>query len=39
MRLAIITSVAAVSSSIKHFVMLEGQRKKTTGDASPSKCC
>lgn len=39
MRLAIITSVAAASSSIKSLVMLDGQRRKTTGDSSPSKCC
>lgn len=39
MRLAIITLVAAASSSIKSFVMLEEQRRKTRGDSSPSKCC
>lgn len=39
MRPAIITSVAAASNSIKSFGMVEGQRRKTTGDWFPWKCC
>lgn len=37
MRPVVITSVAAASGSIKSFVTLEEQRRKTAGDSSPSK--